>query len=72
MIYNEAYWKDVERVIPHVKDIKKLYGKTILIITHDENIAEQCDRIIVLSDGKIISDEANTAKPAETELAEEA
>ena len=31
MIYNEAYWKDVERVIPHVKDIKKLYGKTILI-----------------------------------------
>ena len=46
--------------------------QTILIITHDENIAEQCDRIIVLSDGKIISDEANTAKPAETELAEEA
>ncbi len=35
--------------------------QTTLIITHDENIAEQCDRIIVLSDGKIISDEANTA-----------
>jgi len=34
--------------------------QTTLIITHDENIAEQCDRIIVLSDGKIISDEANT------------
>jgi len=33
--------------------------QTILIITHDESIAEQCDRIIVLSDGKIISDEAN-------------
>ncbi len=33
--------------------------QTIIIITHDENIAEQCDRIIVLSDGKIISDEAN-------------
>ena len=33
--------------------------QTILIITHDEKIAEQCDRIIVLSDGKIISDEAN-------------
>ena len=31
--------------------------QTTLIITHDENIAEQCDRIIVLSDGKIISDE---------------
>ena len=35
--------------------------QTVLIITHDENIAEQCDRIIVLSDGKIISDEANSA-----------
>ncbi len=33
--------------------------QTILIITHDENIAEQCDRIIVLRDGKIISDEMN-------------
>ncbi len=37
---------------------KKL-KQTIIIITHDEKIAEQCDRIIVLSDGKIISDEAN-------------
>ena len=33
--------------------------QTIIIITHDENIAEQCDRIIVLSDGKIISDKTN-------------
>lgn len=33
--------------------------QTIIIITHDENIAERCDRIIVLSDGKIISDETN-------------
>ena len=33
--------------------------QTILIITHDETIAEQCDRIIVLRDGKIISDELN-------------
>ena len=36
--------------------------QTILIITHDESIAEQCDRIIVLSDGKIISDEANASQ----------
>lgn len=28
----------------------------MLIITHDENIALQCDRIITLSDGKIVSD----------------
>lgn len=31
-------------------------NQTMLIITHDENIALQCDRIITLSDGKIVSD----------------
>ena len=36
--------------------------QTIIIITHDEKIAEQCDRVIVLSDGKIISDEGNSTK----------
>ena len=40
--------------------------QTIIIITHDENIARQCDRIIVLNDGKIVSDEAN-ASPKEAE-----
>lgn len=36
--------------------------QTTLIITHDEKIAEQCDRVIVLSDGKIISDEGNSTQ----------
>ena len=36
--------------------------QTTLIITHDEKIAEQCDRIIVLSDGRIISDDGNSAQ----------
>ena len=30
-------------------------GKTIIIITHDNNIAEMCTRKIEISDGKIIS-----------------
>lgn len=29
-------------------------GKTIIIVTHDLEIAQQCDRIIEISDGKII------------------
>ena len=29
-------------------------GKTIIIVTHDMNIANACNRIITLSDGKII------------------
>ena len=37
-------------------EINKL-GKTIIIVTHDYNIAKQCSRIIKIVDGKIISDE---------------
>ena len=33
------------------------FNQTMLIITHDENIALQCDRILTLSDGKIINDQ---------------
>ena len=28
-------------------------GKTIVIVTHDEKIARQCDRILCMKDGKI-------------------
>lgn len=29
-------------------------GKTIIIVTHDPELAQQCDRIIEISDGNII------------------
>lgn len=31
-------------------------GKTVIIVTHDLNVARQCGRIIEISDGRIISD----------------
>lgn len=31
-------------------------GATLVIITHDEHLAERCDRIVSLSDGRIASD----------------
>lgn len=30
-------------------------GRTVVIVTHDLNVAEQCDRIIEISDGRILS-----------------
>lgn len=39
-------------------------GKTIIMVTHDENLAKFADRIIILSDGQIISDEKNHEKEA--------
>jgi len=32
-------------------------GKTILVVTHEHDIAEQCDRIIFLKDGRIVDPE---------------
>lgn len=34
------------------------YKQTILLVTHDENVALEADRIIKIEDGKIISDKA--------------
>ena len=41
--------------IVHIFDSLREVGKTILIITHDANIAKDCERIIRLKDGLIES-----------------
>ena len=37
----------------------KKYNQTVVVITHDEKIALEADRIITIDDGKIIKDERN-------------
>lgn len=44
-------------IIKLLKESNKKYGQTLLIVTHDENIALQADRIIGISDGKVVRDE---------------
>ena len=41
-----------QQVIDIFKEINK-ENKTIIIVTHDSNIASQCDRIITIEDGSI-------------------
>ena len=46
-------------------------GRTIIVITHDNNVAEHADRIIVLKDGQIAEDKpVMQPRDAETELKE--
>jgi putative ABC transport system ATP-binding protein len=44
-------------IIKLLKASNKKYNQTLIIVTHDENIALQADRIIGISDGKVVRDE---------------
>ncbi len=46
--------KNSEEVIHLLKKTIKQYSQTLLLITHEERIAQEADRIIRLRDGKII------------------
>ncbi len=48
--------KASSEIIDLLKFSNKKYNQTILLVTHDEKVAEEADRIIEISDGKIISD----------------
>ena len=51
--------KSSQEIIGMLKHSNRKYGQTLIIITHDENIALQADRIIRIADGQIVSDERN-------------
>ncbi|MBF8984522.1 ABC transporter ATP-binding protein [Lutibacter sp. B2] len=44
-------------IINLLKLSHKKYQQTLIVVTHDENIALQADRIIGISDGKVVRDE---------------
>ena len=51
--------KASKEIVDIFKYYNKTYKQTILLVTHDEKMALQTDRIIKLQDGKIVQDEAN-------------
>lgn len=51
--------KASEEIISYLRLSNQKYNQTVIVITHDEKIAMVADRVIVIDDGKIISDERN-------------
>lgn len=49
-------------IIKLLKESNQKYGQTLLLVTHDENIALQADRIIIIADGKVVRDERQVAR----------
>lgn len=49
--------KNSQEIMELLKLSNRQYGQTLIVITHDENIALQADRILTLEDGRITRDE---------------
>ena len=49
--------KNSGEIVDLLKMLNKTYRQTLIVITHDERIALQADRIISIEDGKIAKDE---------------
>ncbi len=51
--------KASEEIIALLKLSNKKFNQTVIIITHDLEIAKEAERVITIEDGKIIKDERN-------------
>ena len=45
-----------KEIIELLKKSNKEYNQTIILVTHDEKIAKEADRILTVADGKIVKD----------------
>lgn len=62
--------KNSEDIINLLKESNRRYNQTLIVITHDESIALQADRVIAIEDGKISRDEVIRKNVAESRVNE--
>ncbi len=49
--------RNSQEIIELLKKSNQKFGQTLIMITHDENIALQANRVIAIEDGRITRDE---------------
>ena len=49
--------KNSREIVELLKISNRKYNQTLIVITHDEQIALQADRVIAIEDGRITKDE---------------
>ncbi len=55
-----------DKVIKLLFDLNRDRGVTLIIVTHDEDLAKMCDRQIRVMDGQIVSDTVKKSKAVKT------
>jgi putative ABC transport system ATP-binding protein len=45
-----------EEILTLIRDLHTRLGSTVVIVTHDMNVANSCPRTIALRDGRIVED----------------
>ena len=63
------YYQTSIEVLSVFEEIKKQYGTTIMMITHNPEIAKMADRVIKLRDGRVSSIKVNLHPLRAAELA---
>ena len=57
-----------KQILELIEKVKDTYNTSIIMVTHNENIAKMADTIIRLKDGSIISNEKNLSKVKASDL----
>ncbi len=52
--------RTTEEILALLVDLNRSHGRTVLIITHEPEVARRCDRVITLKDGRLVSDERHS------------
>jgi len=48
--------KNTSEIMQLFRDSNKKYNQTVIVVTHDENVARMADRVIQIEDGRIVKD----------------
>lgn len=51
--------RNTKEIMQLFRESNKKYNQTIIVVTHDESVAQMADRIIQIEDGKIVKDYRN-------------
>ncbi len=61
-------YKTSKEILELMEDVNREYGCTIVIVTHNSEIARMADRVLRLRDGRLAEDVVNDAPAAASEL----